>query len=429
MKAVLSNKIYLKWTEEEFIRLHEELTYEFASTKPNGANEIITTLTTVGQNALLIPIGRQDLIPKGYEIVDKRVSPEVEIPEPNFILRPSQQEFVDMIDEDTSTAILNGHVGFGKSYCAIALSYKLQLRTLIICHTVALRDQWIDDIEKVMGFRPGTVGSGKLEFNNPIVVANTQTLVKHIDKYHSHFGLVVIDEAHRTPSTTFTKIVSSVKAKYRIGLTGTLRRKDLKQVLTKDYFGGIIYKPKQENVIIPNIILCHTGIKMPGNEYTPWSLRENKLTQNMEYRSKIINLVLALKTRGKHILIVSDRVEFLEDCSAYVNDSITILGSDENRKEKFELISSGKKDNVWASVSIFKEGLSINILDTLIMAMPSNNDPMTEQLIGRVMRQHPGKESAEVYDIVLAGSTGDNQLQTRMAFYNREKYIVKEISI
>jgi superfamily II DNA or RNA helicase len=61
--------------------------------------------------------------------------------------------------------------------------------------------------------------------------------------------------------------------------------------------------------------------------------------------------------------------------------------------------------------------------------MPSNNDPMLEQLIGRIMRQHPGKSSAEVYDIVLGGNTGENQLRTRMAFYNREKYEISEITL
>ena len=45
------------------------------------------------RNGLIsIPIGRTDLIPKNYEVVDKRISIPVEFPEFKFDLRPAQQE-------------------------------------------------------------------------------------------------------------------------------------------------------------------------------------------------------------------------------------------------------------------------------------------------------------------------------------------------
>lgn len=424
---ILSNKIYLPYTEELFLKLHKELTYTFPGRTPKSPTETITTLTSVGQNVLLIPLGRMDLMPNDIPIKDNRVLPPAVIPKPTFTLRPAQQEFVDLIDEDNTNYICNAKPGWGKSYTALGLAYKLQTKTLIVVHTLKLRKQWVDDIRKVFGFEPGIIGSGKFETNAPIVVSNVQTLSKHADKYHKMFGLVVLDECHHTPATTFTKIIGSTKAKYRIGMTATIARRDQKQILTLDYFGKHnIYKPTQENTINPKVILYPSKHKIPGNKMTPWAIRMNQLTEDASYQAEIINLVNALVERGRRILIVSDRIAFLETCAANTNKSVCITGATEEHVEYLELMRSGEKLALYGTLSLFKEGISEDYLDTLVLANPIASEPLLEQVVGRVMRKYEGKGIPEVYDICLKGFTAQNQLATRMTFYLREDYKVVE---
>ena len=343
MKAILSNKIYLTWTQELFVKLHKELTYEFEGNKPGAPLEKITTLTTVVNKALLIPSGRMDLIPKGSTIIDKRVMIDASIPKPKFILRDSQQKFVDMIvDDEITTAICNAPVGWGKSFTGLGLAYELQLKTLIVVHTIKLREQWRDDIKEQFGFEAGIIGSGNFKTAPPIVVANVQTLAKVADKYHRAFGLILLDECHHTPSSTFTKVIASSKAMYKIGFTATIARRDQKQILTLDYFGkNNIYRPEVENTMIPKIIVVHSNHKIPGNMMTPWAIRMNQLTTNTEYQSEIVNLVKALITRGRKILILSDRVEFLQTCCLFTEKSICITSTTEDQDALQNTIKDG----------------------------------------------------------------------------------------
>ena len=53
--------------------LSDELTYKIPTQNPNDPPQIIKNLQRVRKNLVSIPIGRTDLIPDDYEIVDKRL--------------------------------------------------------------------------------------------------------------------------------------------------------------------------------------------------------------------------------------------------------------------------------------------------------------------------------------------------------------------
>jgi len=87
MKAVLSNRIFMEATPEFRKVLSDELTYKIAAQNPNDPPQIIKNLQRVRENLVSIPIGRTDLIPDHYEIVDKRLEVPVDFPEFKFELR------------------------------------------------------------------------------------------------------------------------------------------------------------------------------------------------------------------------------------------------------------------------------------------------------------------------------------------------------
>jgi superfamily II DNA or RNA helicase len=61
------------------------------------------------------------------------------------------------------------------------------------------------------------------------------------------------------------------------------------------------------------------------------------------------------------------------------------------------------------------------------LATPLNNDPLLEQLIGRVIRKAEGKQDPVVVDILLTGKTVANQAQIRKAYYLKQGYNIKDI--
>lgn len=418
-KAVLGDRIYIAVDNELKQRITEELTYKIPSYHDPDNPIILRNFKQLKPGLLSIPIGRIDLIPKDYEIVDKRVFAPETFPEFKFDLRESQQIIHDDICDNS---IINAKPSWGKTFAGLAIAGKLGQKTLVVVHTVPLRSQWVKEVNKVYGFEPGIIGSSKFKIDSPIVIGNVQSLYNCMDKIYREFGTVILDEMHHVSSPTFSRVVDKSYARYKIGLSGTLQRKDGKDVIFKDYFGSNIYKPPPENSLAPEVHVYSPGISLPDG--AAWAHRVNELMALPEYQAFVIGLSKRYVDEGHKNLIVADRVDFLEFCASKRPNAVAIVGRTENRDEALESVGV-TKDEVWGTTSIFKEGISHNILSCLILATPINNDPMLEQLVGRIQRIMEGKKSPVVVDIKLDGWTGDKQFQQRLGLYIRLGYKIR----
>lgn len=427
MKAVISNRIYLEGTEGFIDYLDKELTYTIPAFNPTDPPEIIKNLARIKPTLASIPSGRTDLIPDDYEIINKRVTWDTELPDFKYELRPSQQEVYDEVDGD---AIINAWVSWGKTFTGLAIAKKLGQKTLIVVHTVPLRNQWAREVEKVFDFTPGIIGSQRFEIDSPIVVGNVQTLRRRIPEIRKEFGTLILDEMHHVPSTTFSKVVDTNYAKNKIGLTGTLERKDGKHVVFRDYFGNKVFKPPKENYMIPEVHIIRTGIRFLDGAKMPWAHKVTTLTNNYEYRHLVSMLAAGYAAKGHKVLVVASRVAFLKDCATLVGDKALSITGDidhEERETLINLIRSGQKEVLFGTQAIFSEGISVDELSCLILATPINNDPLLTQLIGRVIREQEGKPTPVIVDISLKGNTARRQMSNRIGHYMREGYQIKEL--
>jgi superfamily II DNA or RNA helicase len=398
------------------------LTYKIqkdTGSKKFAVVETIKNYKVLPKGILSIPQGRQDLIPEGYEIIDKRVFVPVPFPTPKYPLREEQRV---VYDEVSDTVFINALVGWGKTFTALHLAHKLGQKTLVITHTTALRDQWIEEIELLFGTKCGIIGSGEFDHEDHfITVANVQTLVKYTSELTKEFGTVILDEAHHCPATTFAALIDSFSARYRIALSGTMIRKDQKHIVFRDYFGDHVVKPPQSNTMTPQVKLVKPGIILkPG---ATWVEKINELTQDDDYRRFVAALALTQISRGHSVLIVADRVEFLEKVSEYVGDeSVLVTGetSFDARKAAKEQLLSGEKKCVCGSRQIFAEGISVNILSCVILAVPMSNDSLLEQIVGRIMRLHEDKLNPLVIDIQFSGFADKKQNNDRLGLYMRK---------
>ena len=147
----------------------------------------------------------------------------------------------DRYDAVDDNCIINAWVSWGKTFTGLAIASKLKQKTLVVVHTVALRNQWEKEVEKVFGISPGIIGSGKFDTDAPIVIGNVQTLTRRVPDIINEFGTVILDEMHHVSSPTFKNIIDKSKARYKIGLSGTIERKDGKHVVFRDYFLSLIH--------------------------------------------------------------------------------------------------------------------------------------------------------------------------------------------
>jgi len=171
--------------------------------------------------------------------------------------------------------------------------------------------------------------------------------------------------------------------------------------------------------MMPEVDVINSGIALP--EASGWALRVNALMLDPIY----VNLVMTLADRyvdqGHKVLVIADRVDFLEYCANKRPRAVSITGVTENREDAIKSVETINNE-IWGTTSIFKEGISQNNLSCLILGTPINNDPMLEQLVGRIQRITPGKQTPRVVDIRLSGWTGEKQFQQRLGFYMRMGY-------
>jgi superfamily II DNA or RNA helicase len=407
-----------------FSAIDKSLTYKIDSYRSDVAPTIIKNVRKIRSGLISIPVGRFDLIPPEYEIKDKRVLLPVDFPKFGFDLRESQQAVYDSLDDN---AIINAFVSWGKTFTALAIAAKLGQKTLVVTHTVSLRTQWEKEIRKVFGIEPGIIGSGKYDTSPPIVVGNIQTLYKLRGKIEKEFGTLIIDECHHIPANTFSKLVDASYARYKIGLSGTVQRKDGRHVVMPDYFGHTKFTPPKENYMEPTVDVIQTKIRFMDGAKIPWANRINDLVRQEEYGKLICFLAAAYRKQGHKVLLLSDRVYFLKRIKETLGEHCELITGEvplAEREKKIERVQTGKVDILLGTQSIFSEGISVNPLSCLILATPVSNTPLLTQLIGRVIREYPGKIDPVIVDINLKGKTAEKQAKVRLGHYLQQEHRV-----
>ncbi len=106
-----------------------------------------------------------------------------------------------------------------------------------------------------------------------------------------------------------------------------------------------------------------------------------------------------------------------------------VYSKTENRDEVHQELERGDKDILYGSINIYKEGISLNWLSSLILGAPTNNRPLLKQLIGRVLREYPDKLTPIIVDIVLKGATAKKQAKTRAGYYIEKGYKVNYLEL
>lgn len=430
-KAIISNRIYFKPRDNTHLKeIMEALTYRIETkTGTKGKTrhiEIIKNYKVLPRDIVSVPQGRMDLVPPGLELVDKRVTNEVPFPNPKFPLRESQQV---VYDEVSDTCFINALVGWGKTFTALHLAHKFGQKTLVITHTTMLRDQWVDEIKTLFGMAPGIIGSGVYDIEDHfIVVGNVQTVTKNIAALSKEFGTIILDEAHHVPATTFANLIDGMYARYRIALSGTMERTDGKHVIFRDYFGEKIYKPPQSHTLNPLVKIINTGMRLPSD--VTWVEKINSLLYDEDYQNFIANMARIQIHHGHSVLVVADRTEFLEKVKEKVGETCTLVTGDtsyDERKQIIEQLETGQKMCVAGSRQIFSEGISINRLSCVILAVPTSNPISLEQIIGRVMRLHPDKPDPVVLDIAFSSPVEKRQGALRMGFYMDKGWKIEKL--
>lgn len=351
-----------------------------------------------------------------YKILDKRIESE----NIDFIFNGELKSFQKRAVHDVFSkdfGILNAPTGSGKTVMALYLIYLRKQPALVIVHTKDLARQWIEQASYFLGINEneiGLIGAGKKKEGEKLTIGLVQSLVKYDGNLKDQIGHLIVDECHRTPSKTFTEVVSSFSSKYLLGLSATPYRRDNLSNLIFWYLGNLMHKIEKHNLQMrghiteAEIILRPTDFTPFHDPVTEYSKMMTELTSDNE-RNRLIASDIAKEYNNSngHIIVLSDRKKHCENLSQILKfrhkiDSLVFTGdlSEKKRIAALKEMISKKNNIIIATGQLIGEGFDLNSLSTLFLTTPVNFSGRLTQYLGRVLRTAPGKTKAVVYDYV-----------------------------
>ena len=317
----------------------------------------------------------------------------------------------------SKNGILEAPCGSGKTQIGLALIGELKQKALWLTHTKDLLMQSMSRAQQYYDGDFGTITDGKVEIGQDITFATVQTMTKlNLADYADEFNVIIVDECHKVAGTPtrlmqFYKVVTSLNARHKYGLSATLSRSDGLIKSTFATLGDIVFTiPEQDigdKIIQAKHVLIETGI--PDTEaYLEYdgTLKHNKLIDYLITSSERNQLIVdkIQQNPARNVLLLSHRVSHLVTLSNMIENPKTFVVhgnvSKNERNTIYDTIRQTQGNVLLATYSLAKEGLDIPSLDMLILATPQKDKSTVVQSVGRIERNYENKPEPIVYDLV-----------------------------
>ena len=156
--------------------------------------------------------------------------------------RPYQREAIDRWDDAGRRGVVVLPTGSGKTLVAMLAIDAVRQHTLIVVPTLDLLEQWRRALIEQLGApaeHVATFGGGRQEIG-PLTVMTYDSAAIHTRELNS-FGLLVFDEVHHLPATSYRRAAEGAFAPHRLGLSATPERTDGKEADLERLVGPTVY--------------------------------------------------------------------------------------------------------------------------------------------------------------------------------------------
>lgn len=286
---------------------------------------------------------------------------------------------------------------------------KRQGRMLILSH----REELVNQPLKYFDCSTGIEMADKKSNGEEVVSASVQSLIRRLGRFKGdEFDTIVVDEAHHAVAKSYRTILNHFKARQVVGFTATPNRGD--KVRLNDVFDEIVFECNLrwgiENKYLSDIDCRRVDI---GYDLTNVHTRrgdfaQDELAKEMEGTEKAIAEVYKNYAKGATLIFASS-VKHAEAIAKKIKGAVVVTAQTNNRAEIVKDFTERKIPCI-VNCMIFTEGTDLPLVETVIIARPTQSDALYAQMVGRGLRLCEGKEKLRLIDCV--GVTGKRDLCT-----------------
>ncbi len=335
-------------------------------------------------------------------------------------LRDEQQSAVDALSRH-DCGVLAATTAFGKTVVAAALIAGRGVNTLVLVHRKELLKQWVERLRQFLSVSVddiGTIGGGRRKPTGRIDVALIQSLVRkaEVSDQIAGYGHLIVDECHHLSASSFELVARCSKARYVLGLSATVTRKDGHHPIIFMQCGPVRHRvdPKSQALrrgFHHKVRVRDTVFRLPPElEGSPMSMAAiySALGSDEARNSLIFDDVLMALEAGRCPLILTERRDHLETLRVrferFTRNLVVLHGglAAGERRTALAGLQPGESAErlVLATGRYLGEGFDDSRLDTLFLVMPISWTGTLAQYVGRLHRDHDGKQEVVVYDYV-----------------------------
>lgn len=215
--------------------------------------------------------------------------------------------------------IFRARTGWGKTLGALLIASRLGVSTLIVVDQENLKDQWIASLVNHFGFSKEDVGviqGKKCNYKGKAVtIAMVQTLSQKQfpQEVYDYFGFLVVDEVHIIGAPTFSSVLLQFSAAYRFGVSATPKRRDgLQKVLDYNLGRVRVYVEDEHDRSSVYVMEHDTVYSWFANTSPKVGRFITEIAEDGSRNLLLAEAVMALYDTGRDILVLSDRIEQLQ---------------------------------------------------------------------------------------------------------------------
>lgn len=246
-----------------------------------------------------------------------------------------------------------------------------------------------------------------------VVSASVMSIVRRLERFgKEEFDLIVCDECHHAASRTYRKIFGYFQPRKLIGFTATPNRSDHARL--DDVFQDIIFQRDLQWGIREgwlcdiycrrvNIGYDLSAVHTRNGDYAPGELEEA-----MDGTADAVAEAYRKLARGA-TLIFAVSVRQCQEIAARIPGAVAVTGETKDRASIIERFTRREIPCI-VNCMVFTEGTDMPLVETVMIARPTQSDSLYAQLVGRGLRPHPEKKRLNLIDCV--GVTGKASLCT-----------------